>query len=83
MRRRRHIVAQREKTHGAFHERARVEQNIKGAFRDSRNWAALSDARKSALEMIAVKASRILSGDPDHLDSWRDLGGYADCGGGA
>ena len=30
-----------------------------------------------ALDMIAVKISRILSGNPSHKDSWVDIAGYA------
>ena len=27
--------------------------------------------------MIAVKISRILTGDPSHADNWHDIAGYA------
>lgn len=30
-----------------------------------------------ALEMIVHKIGRILNGDPDYSDSWRDIAGYA------
>jgi hypothetical protein len=30
-----------------------------------------------ALEMIAHKIGRILSGDPNHQDHWDDIAGYA------
>lgn len=30
-----------------------------------------------ALNMIAVKISRIVNGDPDYADNWRDIAGYA------
>jgi len=30
-----------------------------------------------ALDMIAHKIGRIVNGDPDYEDSWRDIAGYA------
>ena len=43
---------------------------------DSPNWAALSDDKKEALEMVAHKIGRILNGDPEYHDSWHDIIGY-------
>ncbi|MEM7468885.1 MAG: DUF6378 domain-containing protein [Pseudomonadota bacterium] len=42
------------------------------------NWHTLSDSQKESLEMIAHKIGRILNGDPDYDDSWRDIAGYAE-----
>lgn len=33
--------------------------------------------QQDALDMIAVKISRILNGDPDYADNWHDIAGYA------
>ena len=33
--------------------------------------------QKEALEMIASKIARALSGDSNHLDNWVDIAGYA------
>ena len=33
--------------------------------------------QQDALDMIAVKISRILNGDPDYSDNWHDIAGYA------
>jgi hypothetical protein len=33
--------------------------------------------QREALDMIAHKIGRILNGDPDYSDSWRDIAGYA------
>ena len=37
----------------------------------------LSPDQDDALTMIAVKISRIVNGDPDYSDNWRDIAGYA------
>jgi hypothetical protein len=70
-------LAQRGSRYGSFADQGRIEQNIKRAMHDSPNWASLHDDSKSALEMIATKISRILKGDPEYDDSWRDIAGYA------
>lgn len=33
--------------------------------------------QEEALTMIANKLARIINGDPDYPDSWRDIAGYA------
>lgn len=70
-------LAARGQRYGCFAAQGRIEQNIKRAMHDSPNWATLHDDSKSALEMIATKISRILKGDPEYDDSWRDIAGYA------
>lgn len=37
------------------------------------------DLVSEALDMIAVKLSRIVTGDPTYLDNWDDIAGYAAC----
>ena len=39
--------------------------------------APLSNEQKESLHMITHKVGRILNGDPNFIDSWRDLAGYA------
>jgi hypothetical protein len=36
-----------------------------------------SDEQWEALEMIASKMSRIVNGNPDKIDNWDDIAGYA------
>ena len=70
-------LAERGRRYGAFPEHARITQAIKRAMQDSPNWAGLSDDKKEALEMVAHKVGRILNGDPEYRDSWRDIVGYS------
>jgi uncharacterized protein (UPF0297 family) len=67
---------ERGRRYGEFDEHARITQNIKAAMKDSRNWTALDDDMREALEMIAHKIGRILNGDPKYIDSWHDIIGY-------
>jgi hypothetical protein len=36
-----------------------------------------ADDQWEALEMIASKMSRIVNGNPDKVDNWHDIAGYA------
>jgi len=71
------LIAERGKTHGAFAENARISQAIKAIARGVPGWLELTDVQREALEMIALKLSRILSGNPHEVDHWDDVAGYA------
>ena len=45
--------------------------------RNSPNWAGLPAVHTQALEVIADKIARILTGDPNYADNFHDIGGYA------
>ena len=70
-------LSERGGRYGAFIDQGRIEQNIKEVMRNTPNWEKLAPDQKSALEMIAVKISRILKGDPKYADNWHDIVGYA------
>lgn len=71
------ILAGRHAIHGDFSDDATASQSIKAAIRAGKNWAALSDPQMEALEQIATKIGRIMSGDPNYKDHWVDIQGYA------
>ena len=72
------LLQDRGKTHGDYTEQAFRCQEIKKAFANgSANWGALTCYQIDALEMTAVKISRILEGNPNEPDHWRDIAGYA------
>ena len=71
------LVAAREETHGDFDNQASVTQRIKLAIRAGKNWPVLSPGQTEALEQMASKIGRIVSGDADHPDHWDDIAGYA------
>lgn len=62
---------------GGYRETATTAQEIKHIFRASPNWRRMAAAQKESLDMIANKLSRLLNGNPNHVDSWHDLSGYA------
>jgi hypothetical protein len=71
------LLAEREKTHGPYTEKARIIQGLKEVMRSGSGWYGLSDVQRESLEMIVHKIGRILSGDPNCVDHWDDLAGYA------
>ncbi len=70
------LLDTREKTHGDFSEVASVAQTLKYAFTASPNWQALVPAQKEALDLITTKLARILCGNPNEIDHWKDGAGY-------
>lgn len=71
-------LKERGQRYGDFTDHAAICQKIKMAmlFGPSR-WGRLSDVQRQALEVIADKIARILSGDPNYADNWHDIQGYA------
>lgn len=70
-------LTEREGVHGNFEDNARISQWLKDMFRGQRGWPVLNRVQSEALDMIAGKIGRILSGDPNHIDHWHDIAGYA------
>ena len=70
------ILSEHQKTHGDFNAHARITQQLKDVMVDSPNWQKLSCVQKESLEMVAHKFGRILAGDCNYIESWRDSQGY-------
>jgi len=71
------ILEDRGKTYGPFTGHAAITQAVKRAMFSRAGGAKLADDQQEALEMIAHKIGRIINGDPNYLDSWDDIAGYA------
>lgn len=68
----------RDHQHGGMESVGEVSQHIKQAMRMSTNWPRLSHGHREALDMIAHKIGRVLSGaDPHDTQHWEDVAGYA------
>lgn len=72
------VVEERGASYGDYAEQARIAQHLKDYFRLSPSWKSMQPHQRESLDMIACKISRILNGDPNHLDSWVDIAGYAE-----
>lgn len=70
-------LTERGKTHGDFTQNSSVIQALKFDMQASANYNSLRPHMREALEMIAHKIGRILCGNPNEPDHWKDIAGYA------
>ena len=70
------ILDQRQKTHGNFEKVARLDTELFSTF-NTYLYSSLSDEQYCAIKMILHKIARIGCGDPEFIDHWQDIIGYA------
>ncbi len=70
------LLTDRQTTHGSFEENAKISQGLKEWMRNSPGWAKLTDVEREAMDMIALKFSRVLSGKSLEKQHWEDIVGY-------
>jgi len=73
------VLNERASTYGRFVDVAETTQTLMGAIatRLAERGTIVQHDQALALQMIVQKLARIANGDPDHLDSWLDIAGYA------
>jgi len=71
------LIAERGTRYGEFKDGAAIMQQLKDVMKFTPKWGALKPSQKESLEMIQHKIGRILNGDPDYDDNWKDIAGYA------
>jgi len=73
------VLDARGQDYGKFRDSAALMQGIKRLLADhaSRHNKTFADDQWEALEMIVHKISRIVNGNPDKVDHWVDIAGYA------
>ena len=74
------LIAARQATHGDFRSTAWVAQTLRDVFRHELGWEKenMTPVKREAMDCIAMKQARILSGDADCEDHWLDIIGYAE-----
>lgn len=72
-------LAERGDRYGTFDGHAEIAQRLKGIIRHFEAVRAcdMQPDQREALEMIMHKVARILNGDPNYIDNWVDIAGYA------
>lgn len=73
------ILTERGNRYGPFLSHAMITQMLKNTtntYLTQHNKLLMPD-QQEALDMIFHKIGRILNGDPDYVDSWVDIAGYA------
>lgn len=71
------VLDEREGRYGSFRKHAQIAQDLKGVLMACPKWGGLSPSQKEALEMICHKMARVMNGDPNYVDNWTDIAGYA------
>lgn len=73
------LLDKRAEQYGSFMFSANIAIRLKGIMHNAIAQQDMNVAPDQllALDMIAVKISRLLAGNPSHLDSWVDIAGYA------
>lgn len=70
-------LAERGARYGDYADHARISQGLQDAMRATPGWERLDPVKRETLTLIAHKIGRVLNGDPEYDDNWRDIAGYA------
>lgn len=70
------VLQERSATHGDFAHGAVVSQRLKFALAEGVNWETMDAVQREALEAVVGKLARIVAGDPNFVDHYRDIIGY-------
>lgn len=71
------LLTERQTTHGSFEQNAEFSQKMKFFMHSCPSWKHLTYVEREAMDMIALKFSRILSGKSLERQHWEDVVGYA------
>ncbi len=74
------LIQLRQPAHGPFTDTSTIIQDLKDVYRATAGWDNLCPRRREALDCIAIKIGRILSGNASEPDHWNDIAGYAELG---
>lgn len=71
------VLVERGKRYGNYLEQTKISSALTDVLVESAGDKHLQTDQEDALFMICVKIARIINGDPDYADNWRDIAGYA------
>ena len=71
----RDMLKEKEKTHGEFAKVAETASALKLALKRGN---PIECYHVEALTMICSKMARIVNGNPNEIDHWKDIAGYAE-----
>jgi len=71
------VLGERGGRYGHFVDTAQFADAINKVYVQSPNWETMGADNRESLRIIANKIGRILNGDPEYDDNWRDIAGYA------
>lgn len=71
------VLTERGSKYGNYLAQTTISSDLKFIITNQENFELMAPDQQDCLEMITVKISRILNGDPNYSDNWRDIAGYA------
>ena len=71
------MLAERGASYGEYPVGAKIAMDLFDVAQASPSYRKMTAAQQYAVFMILAKLSRALNGDPNHIDDWRDVVGYA------
>lgn len=71
------LLEERGGQYGVFMGHAEITQGLKAIIFGYVGHERLQPDQQEALDMICHKIGRIINGNPNYVDSWRDIAGYA------
>lgn len=71
------LLDDRGSKYGNYLRQAKIVEFLWKVVSEGFNNKRIEADQSDALRMICVKMSRIVNGDPDYADNWRDIAGYA------
>lgn len=74
------LLAERGRTHGDFKNVAVVYKALVSAMGAAGGSSVEDPQHDLALKMFCLKMARIICGNPNERDHWKDIGGYARLG---
>ena len=70
-------LEQRGERYGKFKDVAATTYALQEILRYAKSYEHMSDDQVIALDMICNKMARIVNGDPNYIENWHDIAGYA------
>ncbi|CUU91904.1 hypothetical protein [Campylobacter hyointestinalis] len=70
------VLKDRSKTHGDYKQVSKLTIEFLSILISSPNWEFLSDTQKTGLIMVLHKITRILCGNKNEIDHYKDILGY-------
>lgn len=71
------ILAERGATYGEYAEGSDLAMRLLAVVHSGAKYEEMNHGQQYAMFMFCAKMARLLNGDPDHVDSWSDIAGYA------
>jgi hypothetical protein len=70
-------LEQRGERYGKFKCVAATTYALQAVIQEAQTYGELNTSQILALDMICNKMARIVNGDPNYIDNWHDIAGYA------